>query len=79
MQKKLDVKFFYIGQGVYVTRKGRGYLPGPIRLLRTYLPGPLRPLRTYLPGPLRLSRQEYFGKEQLMCSKLRQWWIDRAP
>jgi hypothetical protein len=35
---------------------GRGYLPGPLRLLRTYLPGPLRLLRTYLPGPLRLLR-----------------------
>ena len=61
---------------------GRGYLPGPLRLLRTYLPGPLRFLRTYLPGPLRLLRtylpgpfwqktshlQECFGKEQLICS-----------
>jgi hypothetical protein len=35
---------------------GRGYLPGPLRLLRTYLPGPLRLLRTYLPGPLQLLR-----------------------
>jgi hypothetical protein len=56
----LRLLLFYVTYSVLTydneQKKGRGYLPGPLRLLRTYLPGPLRFLRTYLPGPLRLLR-----------------------
>ena len=55
---------------------GRGYLLGPLRLLRTYLPGPLWFLRTYLPGPLPSVKNLFagtllsFGKDQLICSAM---------
>ena len=35
---------------------GRGYLPEPLREIRTYLPEPLREIRTNLPEPLREIR-----------------------
>ena len=45
-----------------VSLLGRGYLPGPLRLLRTYLPGPFWQKTTHL--------QESFDKEQLFCRAL---------
>ena len=49
---------------------GRGYVLGPLRLLRTYLPGPLWFLRTYSPGPLRFIRTYLLGPLRLLRTYL---------